>query len=156
MPARHFSRVLLPEPLRPTMPKNSPSGMSKLTSSSARRTSEPVRRNGCRARSFRVCTRSCGRTNCLVTSSTWITGEVSDTWAVRLPAASAAGTGPPPGARVRLLETSLLSLSRVAWHLDRLPRLGELRDLHTYRRARRLHQELFEGGWTMLGPRRGR
>jgi O-methyltransferase len=75
---------------------------------------------------------------------------------VRLPAASAAGTGPPPGARVRLLETSLLSLSRVAWHLDRLPRLGELRDLHTYRRARRLHQELFEGGWTMLGPRRGR
>jgi O-methyltransferase len=54
------------------------------------------------------------------------------------------------------LETSLLSPSRVAWHLDRLPRLGELRDLHTYRRGRRLHQELFKGGWTMLGPRRGR
>ena len=31
-PARHFSSVLLPEPLRPTMPKNSPCAMSTLTS----------------------------------------------------------------------------------------------------------------------------
>jgi hypothetical protein len=54
------------------------------------------------------------------------------------------------------LETSLLSLKRIAWHLDRLPRPSELRDLDTYRRARKLHRELFKGGWTMLGPRRGR
>jgi len=54
------------------------------------------------------------------------------------------------------LERSLLSLSRLAWHFDRLPRLGELRDRDTYHRARQLHQELFEGSWTMLGPRRGR
>jgi O-methyltransferase len=40
--------------------------------------------------------------------------------------------------------------------LDRLPRLGELRNLDGYRRGRRLHRELFHGGWTMLGPRRGR
>jgi O-methyltransferase len=57
---------------------------------------------------------------------------------------------------VLLLETSLLSLKRVAWHLDRLPRPRELRDLDIYRRGRKLHSELFKGGWTMLGPRRGR
>ena len=30
MPARHLSSVLLPLPLRPTMPKNSPSATSKV------------------------------------------------------------------------------------------------------------------------------
>jgi O-methyltransferase len=49
-----------------------------------------------------------------------------------------------------------LSLSRLAWHRDKLPRYGELRDLGAYRRRRRLYAELYEGGWTMLGPRRGR
>jgi O-methyltransferase len=48
------------------------------------------------------------------------------------------------------------SLSRLAWHWDKLPRGEELRDLGAYRRGRRLYRELFEGGWTMLGPRRGR
>jgi O-methyltransferase len=54
------------------------------------------------------------------------------------------------------LVTSLSALNRVAWHWDRLPRPSELRDLDRYRRGHRLHRELFEGGWTMLGPRRGR
>ena len=35
MPARHLSSVLLPLPLRPTIPRNSPRGTSRLTSSSA-------------------------------------------------------------------------------------------------------------------------
>jgi O-methyltransferase len=49
-----------------------------------------------------------------------------------------------------------LSFSRLAWHRDKLPGPGELRDLGAYRRRFRLHRELYEGGWTMLGPRRGR
>jgi O-methyltransferase len=48
------------------------------------------------------------------------------------------------------------SQSRVAWHWDKLPTRRELRDLGAYRRRRRLHRELYQGGWTMLGPRRGR
>jgi O-methyltransferase len=47
-------------------------------------------------------------------------------------------------------------LSRIAWHRDRLPSLDELRDLRAYRRRGRLYRELYSGGWTMLGPRRGR
>lgn len=47
-------------------------------------------------------------------------------------------------------------LRRVAWHWDKLPSRRELRDLGGYRRRARLHRELYEGGWTMLGPRRGR
>ena len=39
IPARHLSSVLLPLPLRPTMPKNSPSPTSKSTSFSARSSS---------------------------------------------------------------------------------------------------------------------
>ncbi len=35
MPARHLSSVLLPEPLRPTIPKNSPCSTAKVTSRSA-------------------------------------------------------------------------------------------------------------------------
>ena len=49
-----------------------------------------------------------------------------------------------------------MSLSRLAWHRDKLPRPEELGDLGAYRRRCRLHRELYEGGWTMLGPRRGR
>jgi O-methyltransferase len=39
---------------------------------------------------------------------------------------------------------------------DAAPALAELRDLRDYRRARALHQRLWDGGWTMLGSRRGR
>jgi hypothetical protein len=39
MPAMIFSSVLLPLPLRPMIPKNSPGWMSTLTSSSARSSS---------------------------------------------------------------------------------------------------------------------
>ena len=53
-PARHFSSVLLPEPLRPTMPKNSPAAMSTLTSFTARSSSKVRDANGCSARSFSV------------------------------------------------------------------------------------------------------
>ena len=38
-PAMHFSSVLLPLPLRPTIPKNSPSAISRETSSTARSSS---------------------------------------------------------------------------------------------------------------------
>ena len=41
MPARHFSSVDLPEPLRPTMPKNSPGATAKETSRSACSASMP-------------------------------------------------------------------------------------------------------------------
>jgi hypothetical protein len=49
-----LSSVLLPEPLRPTMPKNSPERTSKLTSSTACRTSKERELNGCSARSLSV------------------------------------------------------------------------------------------------------
>lgn len=48
------------------------------------------------------------------------------------------------------------TLSRIAWHRDKLPDRDELHDLRGYLRRRRLYRELYEGGWTMLGPRRGR
>src|SRR5215218_4843838 len=54
MPARHFSSVLLPEPLRPTIPKNSPSLIDADTSSSARSSSKVRLWKGCNARSLNV------------------------------------------------------------------------------------------------------
>jgi O-methyltransferase len=41
-----------------------------------------------------------------------------------------------------------------AW--DSAPRLAELPRLGTYRRGRAAHRELYHGGYTMLGSRRGR
>jgi O-methyltransferase len=41
-------------------------------------------------------------------------------------------------------------------HWDAAPRLAELSDLDTYRRGRDAHRELYLGGFTMLGSRRGR
>jgi O-methyltransferase len=47
-------------------------------------------------------------------------------------------------------------LDSLAWRRDKLPRLAELASPRRFRRSRRLWSELYEGGWTMLGPRRGR
>src|SRR5919197_1264291 len=70
MPARHLSRVDLPLPLRPTIPKNSPLATSKDTSRSAGNCSVPLLRRGCSTRSLSVCVRSCGRRNVFETFST--------------------------------------------------------------------------------------
>ena len=51
---------------------------------------------------------------------------------------------------------SIESLARIAWHRDRLPTVSELGDLPEYRRRARLYRDLHQGGWTMVGPRRGR
>ena len=67
MLARIFSRVLLPDPLRPTMPKNSPSWMSNETSCSARRMRCSRRANGCVARSLSESTCCSGIRNVLLT-----------------------------------------------------------------------------------------
>src|SRR3954470_1552992 len=75
MPARHFSSVDFPEPLRPTMPKNSPSSTANETASSAWSFSWPIRRNGWSARSLSVWTRSCGRRNDFETPSTATAGR---------------------------------------------------------------------------------
>ena len=62
--------VLLPEPLRPTMPKTSPRRTSKLTSTSAGSASKGWRRVGCSTRSLMVLTCSSGRRKVLPTPST--------------------------------------------------------------------------------------
>src|ERR671936_1677340 len=74
MLARHFSSVDLPDPLRPTMPKNSPRSTAKETPCSARSSSCPARRNGCSASSLSVCTCSRGIRNALETSSATTAG----------------------------------------------------------------------------------
>src|ERR1700722_4202503 len=74
MPARHFSSVLLPLPLRPAIAKNSPERTSKEMSRSASKDSWRLRRSGCSARSLRVCTRSSGTRKVLLTPSTTIGG----------------------------------------------------------------------------------
>src|SRR3954469_7328730 len=78
MPAISLSSVLLPEPLRPTIPKNSPCSTWKPTSSTAVNWSNPERRKGCSARSLSVCICSCGRLKCFETPSTTMAG-VADT-----------------------------------------------------------------------------
>src|ERR1039458_5772345 len=70
MPAMHFSSVLLPLPLRPTMPKNSPGRTAKEMSFSAYRSSWRERRSGCSARSLSVWLRSSGILKRLWTPST--------------------------------------------------------------------------------------
>src|SRR5215211_397584 len=74
MPAMHLSNVLLPEPLRPTIPKNSPAPTSNDTSLSARKVSCSERRKGCSARSLNVWTRSFGSENVFETPSTTTAG----------------------------------------------------------------------------------
>ena len=63
MLASIFSRVLLPEPLRPTMPKNSPWWISKETPSSARSSRTSPAENGCTTRSLSESTRWVGMRN---------------------------------------------------------------------------------------------
>src|SRR5437868_635209 len=70
MPARHFSNVLFPLPLRPTIPKNSPFRTPNETSCSARNRSCLARRSGCRARSLSVWMVSSGLTKVLPTPCT--------------------------------------------------------------------------------------
>src|SRR5919199_2985237 len=77
MPPRHFSSVLLPEPLRPTIPKNSPGCTENETSRSATMSDPPRRRSGCSARSLSVCTRSLGMKKRFATPSTRTAGSAS-------------------------------------------------------------------------------
>ena len=77
MPAMHLSSVLLPDPLRPTIPKNSPRGTANETSLSASKRFDPARLNGCSARSLSVCTCSFGRVNVFETLSTTTAGMPS-------------------------------------------------------------------------------
>src|SRR5437764_13766477 len=74
MPAMHLSSVLLPEPFRPTMPKNSPGGTANETSLSASKRSWPVRRKGWSARSFSVWICSRGMLKVFDTPSTTTAG----------------------------------------------------------------------------------
>src|SRR5436305_10758072 len=76
MLASSFSSVLLPEPLRPTIPKNSPWWISKETPSSARSSRYSRVANGRTTRSFSESTRCLGMRKDLWRSSTWITGGV--------------------------------------------------------------------------------
>src|ERR1700722_3001807 len=70
MPARHFSSVDLPEPLRPTMPKNSPGCTAKETPRKAAKVSLPPPRRGWSTRSLSVLTCSRGISKLLWTPST--------------------------------------------------------------------------------------
>src|SRR3954447_11676745 len=70
----HFSSVLLPLPLRPTMPKNSPLAISKLTSWTAFSSLYSVERKGCRTRSLSVEYCWWGSRNVLLTPCTEIAG----------------------------------------------------------------------------------
>ena len=68
-----FSSVLLPEPLRPTIPKNSPWWTSNEMSRSARCSRYSTRRNGCVARSLNESTRCSGIRNVFSTPRASIT-----------------------------------------------------------------------------------
>ena len=70
MPPMHLRSVLLPEPLRPTMPKNSPFSTEKETPRSASRWSTSRLRKGWRTRSLSVWVASCGRRNAFWASTT--------------------------------------------------------------------------------------
>src|SRR4051794_32252627 len=82
MPARHFSSVLLPEPLRPTIPKNSPASTVNETSCSASNSDERSLRNGCSARSLSVCIRSVGIWKALPTSLTTTAGGLGGAFSI--------------------------------------------------------------------------
>src|SRR4051812_19160556 len=77
MPARHLRSVDFPDPFRPTIPRNSPSGTLNDTSCSTCSSSYPVRRKGWSARSLSVWTRSCGMRNDLDTPSTATVGRAA-------------------------------------------------------------------------------
>ncbi len=77
MPAMHFSSVLLPLPLRPTIPKNSPWAMSKLMSWTACSSSYSVLRNGCSTRSLSVEYCWCGSLNVLLAACTETAGATA-------------------------------------------------------------------------------
>ena len=76
MPAISLSSVLLPEPLRPTIPKNSPWSTANETSRTASNSSKLSARNGWSARSLSVCICSCGRRNVFETPSTTMAGPL--------------------------------------------------------------------------------
>src|SRR4051812_1560215 len=75
MPARHLRSVDLPDPLRPTTPKNSPGSTRKETSRSARSSSSLARRSGWSIRSLSVWTRSRGMRKVFDTPSTRTAGS---------------------------------------------------------------------------------
>src|ERR1700751_6006993 len=81
----HFSSVLLPLPLRPTMPKNSPCAISTLTSWTAFSSSYSVLRNGCSTRSLSVEYCWWGSRNVLLT-------PLTDTAVARVGESSSAST----------------------------------------------------------------
>src|SRR4051794_18501511 len=92
----HLSSVDLPEPLRPTMPKNSPCATSNDTPRSACRSSCPDESKGCRTRSLRVLTRRWGRRKVF---ETWFTVTVG---APPVVAPAAPGRSAVVGTRVTL------------------------------------------------------
>src|SRR5829696_2921487 len=93
MPAMHLSRVDFPDPLRPTIPKNSPWGTEKEMSSSARRRSKRWRRSGWSARSLSVWTRSRGSEKVLEALATMTAGKGWLLTAKRVSAARGASAG---------------------------------------------------------------
>ncbi len=74
MPARTFSSVDLPLPLRPMMPKQVPVATSNETSCSASKRSRPTRRKPLATHSRSVSRFSCGSVKVLVTPETVIAG----------------------------------------------------------------------------------
>src|SRR3954466_13605511 len=91
----HLSSVLLPDPLRPTMPKNSPCGIVKPTPLSTFSSSYSVRRKGWRARSLSVWTWCLGMRKVFSSPSTSMAagGRVRDGSAAPAPVAGAARSG---------------------------------------------------------------
>src|SRR6185369_12721319 len=111
MLARIFNSVLLPEPLRPTMPKNSPLRTSKEITSRAfsSRKSRPAK--GRTRRSLNESTRWVGMRKALRRSSTWIASG-SPTAGARRRRSTGEGRG------------GALSTGMAAWSLASLPPRG--------------------------------
>src|SRR6478672_4833284 len=105
-----FSSVLLPEPLRPTMPKNSPWWTSKVTSRSAMSCRYSRRRSGCSARSLKLSIGCSGMRKALPTSRTSITTGPSGMCAKRTRRSGAS----PPASQALLLEAERVGEGRVA------------------------------------------
>src|SRR3954452_2075672 len=128
MLASSFSNVLLPEPLRPTMPKNSPWRISNEIPSSARSSRWPRAANGWTTRSLSESTRLVGIRNDLWRSWTSIAAAVISSAAIRRQR-NASGTAPCQAFAVM---SALRSLAVVipSWNsLRLLPRcLDSLRD----------------------------
>src|SRR6266511_2599241 len=78
MPARHLRSVLLPEPLRPMIPKNSPSATSNDTSFSACSSVTPRERRGWSTRCLNVKGRSWGSRNVFQTALAATVGSRTD------------------------------------------------------------------------------